>query len=281
MSIQILSDLHLEVTRNYDAFEVIPRAPYLALVGNIGAVSDEGLFSFLRRQLAQFRAVLFVAGNHEAYHSAWTDTIRVLTEFQESIRGDAKLGEFVLLDRASYRLADSKVVVLGCSLFSHVPQKSQDEVGSKLNDFRYTTDWTVLQHNEAHARDLRWLNDTIASLEDDAEVVVLTHWSPSTHTQAVDPRYTKSSIRSAFATDVSREDCYKSPKTKVWVFGHTHFNCDFVVKRRGASPSRIVTNQAGYFSQAAGFDPQKVINTVEHITGHGDVGFPARDCVIL
>jgi hypothetical protein len=281
MSIQILSDLHLEVIGNYDAFEVMPQAPYLALVGDIGAVSDEGFFSFLRRQLAQFRAVLFVPGNHEAYHSTWTDTTSKLKEFQESVRKDAKLGEFVLLDRASYRLADSRVVVLGCSFFSHVPQKSHDEVGSKLNDFRYTADWTVSQHNEAHVRDLNWLNDTVASLEEDAEVIILTHWSPSTHAQAVDPRYAKSSISSAFATDVAGEGCYKSPKTKVWAFGHTHFNCDFVVKRRGASPLRIVTNQAGYFSQAAGFDSQKVINTADHITGHGDVGSSARDCVIL
>ncbi|KAH8175573.1 calcineurin-like phosphoesterase domain-containing protein [Sarocladium implicatum] len=281
MSVQILSDLHLEVARNYDTFEVIPKAPYLALVGDIGAVNDDGFFSFLKRQLAQFRAVLLVTGNHEAYHSTWTETLRILCEFQETVRSDASLGDFVVLDRAMYRLADSKSVVLGCSFFSHVPTQSHDEVGRKLNDFRYTTDWTVTQHNEAHARDLAWLNSTVASLGEDTEIIILTHWSPSTHTRAVDPRHAKSSIRSAFATDMSRESCFKSPKTKVWVFGHTHYNCDFVVKRRGASPLRIVTNQAGYFSGADGFDSEKTIDTANYLKAVEDKGFSSRDCVVL
>jgi hypothetical protein len=71
MAVQILSDLHLEAPPAYDIFKITPKAPYLALLGDIGnAVAHKsGFMGFLSRQLKQFRAVLFVLGNHEAYHS--------------------------------------------------------------------------------------------------------------------------------------------------------------------------------------------------------------------
>lgn len=46
-SFQILSDLHLEAPKAYDLFDIVPKAPYLALLGDIGNVKDDGLFIFL------------------------------------------------------------------------------------------------------------------------------------------------------------------------------------------------------------------------------------------
>jgi hypothetical protein len=40
LPIQLLSDLHLEAPKGYDVFEVVPSAPYLALIGDIGCVKD-------------------------------------------------------------------------------------------------------------------------------------------------------------------------------------------------------------------------------------------------
>lgn len=68
MSIQILSDLHLESPSAYDIFEVVPKAPILALLGDIGYVGahKDDYLTFLNQQLS---------------HS------------------NPKLGQFVLLDR--------------------------------------------------------------------------------------------------------------------------------------------------------------------------------------
>ncbi|KAK1639295.1 hypothetical protein BDP81DRAFT_345662 [Colletotrichum phormii] len=68
MAIQIVSDLHLESPKAYDIFEIVPQAPYLGLLGDIGNVvaHKEECLAFLT-QLRQFRAILFVPGNHEAY----------------------------------------------------------------------------------------------------------------------------------------------------------------------------------------------------------------------
>lgn len=265
MSIQILSDLHLETPKSYDVFEVTPKAPYLALIGDIGTVvaHKADFLDFIKRQLQQFRAVLFVPGNHEAYHSNWTDTLQVLQEFEKTVCDDGSLGQFVLLDRETFRLPGSDIVVLGCSLFSQVPDQQRDHVSVGLNDFFQTKDWDVPDHNEAHSRDLAWLNATVGALvekEDDIKIIIMTHWSPSTDARAVDPRHRQSSISSAFSTDLSQQLCFTSQRVKVWAFGHTHYNCEFKAKRDGGEPLRLVTNQRGYyFSSSAGFDPEKVI----------------------
>ncbi|KAI9652039.1 MAG: hypothetical protein M1829_001976 [Trizodia sp. TS-e1964] len=270
MSVQILSDLHLESPKAYDVFEIKPSAPHLALLGDIGNVvahQDECL-AFLTRQLSRFRAVLFIPGNHEAYGSSWRDTLDALRNFEQAVRADASLGDFVLLDRGAYRVpsAHANIVVLGCSLFSHIPAAREMAVSVGLNDFYATADWSVGAHNAAHRRDLTWLNAQVAALEleeSDARVMVLTHWSPSRDPRAIDPRHGTSSITSAFSTDLSGEKCFQSDKVKCWAFGHTHYNCDFTVERGGAGapPLRLLANQRGYyFSQAGGFDEGKVVD---------------------
>lgn len=70
MSVQIVADLHLEAPKAYDFFNITPRAPYLALLEDIGNVvpHKDDLFDFLLRQLGQFKIVFFVPGKHEPYH---------------------------------------------------------------------------------------------------------------------------------------------------------------------------------------------------------------------
>lgn len=265
MAVQILSDLHLEAPKSYDIFNITPSAPYLALLGDIGNVvshKDEYL-AFLTRQLNQFRAVLFVPGNHEAYHSNWPETLDILRAFESSIRNDPSLGDFVLLDRGIYRLPDTNVVILGCSLFSFVPAESNMAVSIGLNDFFLINDWDINSHNEAHKLDLAWLNTQVAELEQsDVQIMIFTHWSPSKDRRAIDPRHATSPITSAFSTDLSKEKCFKSEKVKIWAFGHTHYNCNFTVGRKdGAGPLRLLTNQRGYyFAQADGYDGGKTVD---------------------
>ena len=260
MEIQIISDLHLESPKAYDLCEIPPAAPYLALLGDIGNIvlHENEVLAFLLRQLRQFKAVLFVPGNHEAYHSSWEKTLAVLSEFEAKVEGDSSLGQFVVLDRRVYRPQGTNTAILGCSLFSHVPQGSQMAVEMGLNDFYLVDDWTVADHNNAHRRDLAWLNEQTAAVEAD-KIIILTHWSPSSHPSVMDPKHTGSPITSGFSTDLSNEPCFVSGKVTVWAFGHTHYNCDVEVEREHG-PLRLLANQRGYYSaQASGFDDRKVI----------------------
>ncbi|EPE05219.1 ser thr protein phosphatase superfamily [Ophiostoma piceae UAMH 11346] len=275
MAVQIVSDLHLESPKAYDVFEIVPRAPILALVGDIGNIeSHEADFTaFVERMLAQFQAVLFVPGNHEAYNSTWPRTLEILRALEKDVvvrraGGSASVGEFVLLERNSYRLPRcTGTIVLGCSLFSHIAAEHEMAVSMGMNDFyQIGDDWDVAAHNKAHARDLAWLNDTVAALSSDDSsdidnILIMTHWSPSTDSRAGDPRHAHSAIACSFATDLSAEACFRASKVKAWCFGHTHYNCDFTVTRDGGlSPLRLVANQRGYyFAQAAGYDNDKLL----------------------
>ncbi|KAI0010448.1 Ser/Thr protein phosphatase superfamily [Xylariaceae sp. FL0662B] len=270
VGLQIISDLHLESPKAYDIFDITPKAPYLALLGDIGYVSHgREYFGFLRRQLSRFRVVFLVMGNHEPWHSTWEDTKRAVRQFERDIQGERQtrqdIGELVVLDRTRYEIAVSSkgegaVVILGCTLFSRVPTESVEAVGFGVNDFYHTAGWTVERHNAAFEEDLGWLNDQVASLRRSSKgrrAVVLTHYNPTADPRTSDPRHRDSPIRSGFATDLSGEICWRSEDVAVWAFGHTHFNCDF---EDGVTGKRVLTNQRGYyFSQAAGFVEDKVV----------------------
>ncbi|KAK8093048.1 hypothetical protein PG999_014635 [Apiospora kogelbergensis] len=249
VKIQIQSDLHLEVTKSYDIFEIVPKAPYLALLGDIGCISKHynEYAQFLLTQLRNFKAVLLVLGNHEPYHSSWVEAKASMVRFRDEDvaaarqqEGGEQLGAFVLLDQTRFDIDDDEeggVTILGCTLFSK--------------------DWEVEEHNQEHARDLAWLNSEVESLSGGRRrVAVLTHYCPTFDERAQDPQHKDSPIRSGFATELSGEPCWKSESVKLWAFGHTHYNCNFVDEYG----KRIYANQRGYvFSQSPGFDGTAVV----------------------
>ncbi|KAL6238962.1 hypothetical protein BDW75DRAFT_227542 [Aspergillus navahoensis] len=260
---QILSDLHLENPRAYDLFNIPPKAPYLALLGDIGIVKDDELFAFLTVQLQQFELVFFVLGNHEPYGSNWSDVKSRVRQFSEDVSQrraqETGLGTFVFLDQTRYDISDN-VTVLGCTLYSRVPEAQAENVSYHLNDFYDISDWTVEAHSEAHEADRKWLNEQISQIsasKPHQKIVVFTHHSPTVVPEASDPAHVNSPISSAFSTDLSCEVCWEKPQVRLWAFGHTHYNCDYTEQRTG---KRVMANQRGYyFAQAAAFDLKKVV----------------------
>ncbi|KAJ5902767.1 hypothetical protein N7495_003295 [Penicillium taxi] len=260
---QMISDLHLESPAAYDIFQVKPRAPYLALIGDIGYVKDEGFFHFIRKQIEAFRIVFLVLGNHEPYHSNWAQTkLRVKifeSQLNESFKRGETSGQFVFLDQTRYDLSPT-LSILGCTLFSQIAQTQMEGVSYGLNDFYHISDWSVEAHQEAHQTDLEWLNrevKSISRLEPSRKIVVLTHYCPLISENVVDPKHRHSKISSGFMSDLSGESCWKQEVVKIWAFGHTHFNCDF---RDAETGKRVVSNQRGYyFSQTEGFDTAKIV----------------------
>lgn len=161
--------------------------------------------------------------------------------FSEEVAADDTLGEFVLLDRSRYDLNDS-VTILGCTLWSHVPDEHVDFVSSRLSDFANINDWNVTHHNAAFARDAEWLDlevNRIHEEEPHRRIIVFTHHAPSMEgTRSA--RHVASPIGYAFATDMTARDCWGAP-VALWAFGHTHFNVNF--EKKGV---RLVSNQKGY-----------------------------------
>ena len=251
---QILSDLHLEFGSGYDTFEIPPRAPYLCLLGDIGLCKDTKLFEFLSRQVAKFKIVFFLLGNHEAYSSSYPAAKKHVLEFQkkcvETRRqiGPEAIGEFVFLDQGRYDIADSQVTVLGCTLFSHVTPEQYEHVSYRLNDFYRIVDWTVNSHNAAHKADVEWLENELEKIRTESperQVVIFSHHSPTMLSETIDPRHKDSTISSGFCTDLVPGKLKLAEQVKLWASGHTHFNFDVTVER-----IRLYSNQRGYVFEA-------------------------------
>ncbi|POS70386.1 calcineurin-like phosphoesterase [Diaporthe helianthi] len=266
MKIQLLSDLHLETPKAYDIYEITPTAPCLALLGDIGCICDPGYLTFLNAQLKQFKIVFHVLGNHEPYGSSWGSVTAKLHKFQEKNQrqrvANPGLGEYILLDQNEHHLPEHNTTVLGCTLFSNIPQTSLKDVSFGLNDFFRIDSWTVEDHVSAHIRDLTWLNSRVTALfqeEPGRKIIIFTHHSPTLDLRTVNPRTAGNKTSSGFATDLSGEPCWIGENVVFWAYGHTHYN--FPLWRDQDSGIFVYRNQRGYyFSQASGFAGTEAVN---------------------
>lgn len=261
VSLQILSDLHLEINQQYTAFEVPVCSKYLVLAGDIGRLQDyDNYLSFLQMQAASFEKVFLVLGNHEFYGGSFESGHEKATRLAQE---PSLNGRVVLLHQQRHDIPNSDITILGCTLWSHVPEESRDIAQYKIQDFHQIKDWKIDQHNAAHQSDLAWLQNEIQTIHQKSQtqsstrsVVVVTHHAPSLQ-RTSRPEHEKNPWSVAFGTDLLSQ---RWEGVKVWVFGHTHYTTEF--KQRGI---RIVSNQRGYVlpwslkKDSNSFDAGKVV----------------------
>ena len=245
-----MSDLHLEAGQQYATFEipVAASARYLILAGDIGRLVDhEGMSQFLRRQTAAFDKVFFVLGNHELYGLSYDEGLQRAWELAASV------GEkLILLQQGHHIIRESgrQVHVLGCTLWSYIPEEKKGEVAARVQDFSNIIGWSVDSHNRHHEEDLAWLKKRLSALTEEAkineeqvEVVVVTHHAPCVKGTS-NPQHVGNPWTCAFATDVldgwGRDTAWLS-RVRCWVFGHTHYTSE--VRLKGLT---VISNQRGY-----------------------------------
>lgn len=266
---QIVSDLHLETQPSY-LIPIPQTATNIALLGDIGKIADDGLFRFLESLLKKYWNVFYVLGNHEPIGTTCSTAKASLRSFaakMEQLRQRSTIGRFILLDQTRHDISDD-MTILGCTLFSRVTEEQASAVGDRLLDFRQIRDWTVEDHNQAHASDLAWLNYQVSDImntEPQRQIVILTHHCPTLDSRAADPNHVDSPVSSGFSSNLSREVCWQSKSVVLWAFGHTHFNCDFVDDHG----KRVVANQKGYASAPqATCNMGKVYFPIQKATGN-------------
>lgn len=239
--IQILSDLHLEIGQQYASFTFPVSAPYLLLAGDIGRLADyENYLTFLRAQTSRFETVFLVLGNHEFYGLNYNDALDTAQRLADEPVLDQRL---VLLNRTRWDSPRSKLSILGCTLWSLIPEEKTSIVQSRVRDFKKIRDWTPDKHNSVHAREAAWLRKEVANLtaaatQQTRNLLIATHHAPCLDGTS-QPEHAHNLWSSAFATEMLASGDWSPVKT--WVFGHTHYSTDFV-----RNDIRIVANQRGY-----------------------------------
>jgi Icc-related predicted phosphoesterase len=235
ITVQILSDLHLELGQQYLSYSFPATAPFLILAGDIGRLVDyDGYLGFLHAQVARYEKVFLVLGNHEFFGLGYESALEKAQQLtQESSLSD----KVVLLHKASWDDPQSGVRILGCTLWSAVPTDAYEVVEAKVNDFRKISEWSVHRHNAAHAQEVAWLRAQVEANANRRRLLVVTHHAPCIEGTSR-PEQTSNPWTSAFATDLIDREW---EGVQAWVFGHTHYSTDFV--RCG---TRVIANQRGY-----------------------------------
>eukprot|EP00933_Yihiella_yeosuensis_P059578 TRINITY_DN6100_c0_g2_i1.p1 TRINITY_DN6100_c0_g2~~TRINITY_DN6100_c0_g2_i1.p1 ORF type:complete len:389 (+),score=59.81 TRINITY_DN6100_c0_g2_i1:70-1167(+) len=221
---------------------VPPRGDYLALLGDIvdGQKIRDGTYrNFLLRQCPGYKAVFVIAGNHEFYRAEYGKCRSALASLCKEVSselGDSPTVHF--LDCDSVDIPGTAVRVLGCTLWSHVPQESRSAVSSSLSDYTaikvapnsgQTSAATVDDTNQWNAREVDWLRNELQVAEAEGRrCIVLTHHAPSFN-RTCPPRHTNSPISSGFCNNL--EDLLDKP-TIAWLFGHTHWSSWQKAKRQ-------------------------------------------------
>ncbi|KAL7933600.1 putative calcineurin-like phosphoesterase [Trichoderma chlorosporum] len=238
--VQILSDLHLEIGQQYSSYTFPVTAPFLLLAGDIGRLIDyDEYVVFLKAQASRYTKVFLVLGNHEFYgldYDSGIETARRLSE-EPSLRASV-----VLLNKSRWDDPDSDLTILGCTLWSAIPEESAAIIEQKISDFKKITGWTTQNHNQAYIEEAKWLREQVAQLAEDQsnprQIIVATHHAPYSKGTSR-PADSNNPWSPAFATDLITEGNWDI--VRFWVFGHTHYSTDFLY-----NGIRLLANQRGY-----------------------------------
>jgi hypothetical protein len=252
VNIQIASDLHLEFYENAKAIPddiIVPSAPILALLGDIGLSFTDSLETFLHQQADRFEHVLFLAGNHEYYNNFGGQPKSVQEQYEWMQKVCAAKPNLHFMDKDEFRVG-TNVTILGTTLWSAIPPSAELVAKQSLNDYHksyVSVDRKITPNvtNQWHTENRKWLTNKIQEAKECRHtVVVLTHHTPSMEGTS-DPKYDGNPLGHCFSTNLTR--LLVLDPVAFWVCGHTHYNFDLPSSfGPDSSTTRLVSNQRGY-----------------------------------
>jgi len=252
--IQIVSDVHIEFGKeNYDD-SIVPKAKYLALLGDIGLPYYRSEYrAFIHQQAKKFEKVIVLAGNHEYYGASLDSTTKAIRDVCKSAPN-----QNVLFGDQLSVLIDG-VRILACTLWSDVQPESVELIETCLSDYKHIkkkesdpegTTLRVADTVELHKQDLQFLSSAInTAKQTDEPVMVLTHHAPSLRMGMCSPQDLE--IREAFCSDLS--SLYGAP-VQVMCHGHTHWFKNICFKG-----TRFISNPKGYIQDNMPYDPSFIV----------------------
>lgn len=247
--IQVASDLHIEFKSADVETVIIPQAPTLALLGDIGNACTKDLRDFLLLQSDRFERVIFVPGNHEYYNVGRAQIL--VDEQRRWMQSVCSERDNLYFMEKDFMVIDDDVVILATTLWSEIPDDKFRTTKRQMADYelsyiqpvrkgRPPRKMTPLYTCEEHRECVAWLEKSLQNIRNNtkySKVVVLTHHTPLM-TGTSHPRFEGGSLTCCFSSDLRH--LLHSP-ISAWACGHTHYNFDMNVQG-----VRVVSNQRGY-----------------------------------
>jgi hypothetical protein len=246
---QIISDLHLDHESQYLTFHIPVAAPYLVLGGNIGRLIDyDSYLSFLVRRCNLHEKVYLVLGALEFHGIGWMEGLQLAHKMEQE---PVTKGRLEVLYETRSDVPGTSITLLGCTLWSNVPEADTQAVLRKVPEFDEVhgiRDWDIRKHNSEHKRDHRWLIEelkkaqpttttTSAASTTPKDVIVVTSFAPDLH-DALEPWQIDAPWTSAYGTNLLEKETWTG--VKMWISGTTGRTCEF--EKSGLT---VVSNQRG------------------------------------
>ncbi|GJE43379.1 metallophosphoesterase [Methylobacterium soli] len=254
----IFSDLHRDVGLPWTPSS-IPVADVAIVAGDVG----EGLvdsIGWLAAVVRPHMRVVFTAGNHEFYHTANDDELRLGRAAARNLGIDFLENDTVEIDGVSF---------FGCTLWTDysldgedLVRASMEEARRGINDHRriawtHKPAWQRFRPEDAlalHRASRGFLEAGLAASAcpdgTPRARIVVTHHAPSA--RSVAPKYRDKPLNPYFASRL--DSLIDASGPDLWVHGHTHTSFDYRVGR-----TRVVCNPKGYSDENRAFDPALLV----------------------
>jgi Icc-related predicted phosphoesterase len=174
----------------------------------------------------EFKHVVYIPGNHEYYGISIGLGNQLLQDLQ------AQFSNLHILDINKPVTIEGQRFLGAAMWFPYDPLNIVYE--RMLNDFRYIKDITpyVYDHNKEFTS---WLSQTLEPTD-----VVVTHHLPTY--ESVPDEYKVSQTNRFFVSN--QETLIMNLQPKLWIHGHTHNPCDYLV-----GTTRVIANPIGYYPE--------------------------------
>jgi len=165
---QVLSDIHLEFSRfgfQFEFGDIVTNngAKYLLMAGDIGYPDMQIYEQFIRYCSKIFEKVFIVAGNHEYYD---TDKKKYNMNEIDGMIEDviSNINNVYYLNMTKYAI-DNDIILLGCTLWTHVDEINKEIVQKRMGDYRHIyiddTLITVDDTNKIFDHQFAWLKHEV------------------------------------------------------------------------------------------------------------------------
>jgi len=231
-----MSDLHLE---KGNVINVVPKAPYLILAGDIGSPIEDTYLTFLKDVSKKFQRIFLIAGNHEYYNNNIPDTDNLIRKLVKPLKN------VIFLQNDVYHFPNCNLSVFGTTLWSKISMEDSYMIQCLIGDYRCINDFNIGECLRLHYDAIKAFKHYRERFQD-RKWLCITHHLPST--SLINIKYKNNILNSAYASDV-KEFC--DDNVLAVVYGHTHIKNVF---------GKYYCNPIGYPDEGITWDLEACFN---------------------
>lgn len=275
MKIRIMSDLHIDVNKDYPLqLPQKDRGIFTILAGDIAGEIDMGV-QWVKDNCPYG---VCIAGNHLVYN----DYGLSIQALKKSLKEDfPAISTMKFLDNDYIEIPEENLIIIGATLYTNFHLNGMPEiVGMRIakrymNDFRWgmyeTDDGMVDELKPEHY--LKMFKESVAYIEKvcnenpNRNIIVVTHHAPSN--QSIAKRYQRDDSNCCYASNLGGF-IQMHPNIKAWIHGHVHNHFDYMV-----GGCRVICNPRGYvrYMEDTNWNPCFYLDTNDWTTSSDDSWF--------